>query len=110
MQWTLTPHQGVSVLALNGFIAAHHVERLKGAVQWADREADTSLVVDLTHLYGWSPEGEYALGIALSSWAAAGRRVIVCIPSTASPFISDPSLAAVDRCSSLTEALSTWQS
>ena len=109
MQWTIATRQGATVLAVNGFIAAHHVDRLHGAVQWADRTSVGPLVVDLTAVKGWSPEGEHALGAALGSWRGEGCRVIVCVPAGSPIAVHDPELAALDRCTDLAEALATCQ-
>jgi anti-anti-sigma regulatory factor len=107
MQWTITPLQGATVLAVNGFIAAHHVDRLCGAIGWTDRRSSGPVVVDLTAVQGWSLEGEHALGAALGSWRGDGRRIIVCVPAGSPLDIADPAMAELDRCEDVRDALTT---
>jgi hypothetical protein len=115
MQWTITARGGATVLAVNGFVAAHHVDQLPstvdglpGALRSTDRRGCGPIVVDLTAVNGWSPEGEQALGATLSAWADEAPRVILCAP-TGPPAIHDPRLAALDRCQDLSQALITCQ-
>jgi hypothetical protein len=109
MQWTITPRGSVTVLAVNGFIAGHHVERLLGAVRSADRTSSGPLIVDLTAAQAWSPEGEQAMGVVLRSWADKGRRVVMCVPAESRLTVQHPALATLDRCQDLDEALVTCQ-
>ncbi|MFD9125387.1 STAS domain-containing protein [Kitasatospora sp. NPDC059571] len=61
MQWHFEEHEGTGVLHLSGFLGERVVHRFQGAFAWARARSEVALVLDLSGLLGWSPEGMAAI-------------------------------------------------
>ncbi|MEZ0064584.1 hypothetical protein ABIA32_000572 [Streptacidiphilus sp. MAP12-20] len=61
IQWHLTTRPTADVLQVTGYLGDSAVARFTGAVGWAVARGEGLLLLDLTHLKGWSEAGHAAL-------------------------------------------------
>ncbi|MEZ0066362.1 hypothetical protein ABIA32_002372 [Streptacidiphilus sp. MAP12-20] len=64
IQWHLTTRPTADVLQISGFLGDDAVSRFTGAIGWAVARGDGPLLLDLTHLKGWSTAGRDAVAQA----------------------------------------------
>ncbi|MFE3113879.1 STAS domain-containing protein [Kitasatospora indigofera] len=78
MQWHFEECNGTGVLSLSGFLSERVVDRFQGAFGWAYAHSSGAIILDLSDLRGWSPDGEAAI-IDIAGKAAANRGpLVVC--------------------------------
>ncbi|MFC1418143.1 STAS domain-containing protein [Streptacidiphilus cavernicola] len=65
--------QQAGVLSLSGFLGADSTARFAGAVGWTLARGDGPLILDLSGLQGWSPQGRDTVVAAAGRLAEHGR-------------------------------------
>ncbi|MCZ4101540.1 hypothetical protein G3I60_11305 [Streptomyces sp. SID13666] len=75
MEWNFEDRNGTGVLHLYGHLGRRVTDRFAGAVGWARARTTGTLVLDVSGLMGWSPDGEAAiLAAAPAGLALCGLR------------------------------------
>lgn len=110
MQWDLGVHAGVAVLSIGGYLPDQDADRLAGAVGWACAHSNGPLVLDLTGLRGWSPQGQSSLGAAARGWAAERRILVLCLPAATPLTVTDQDLAGLTQSESVPDAVAALDS
>jgi hypothetical protein len=85
IQWHLTTGPHVDVLRISGYLGDDAVTRFNGAVGWALARGEQTLLLDCTHLKGWSTEGRLAVSSAARNLARQHR----CLELVAPPALVD---------------------
>jgi hypothetical protein len=90
IQWHLTTRPTADVLQVTGYLGDDAVTRFTGAVGWAVARGEGPLLLDLTHLKGWSPAGHAALTLAARQLAEQQRPLeLVALSSAAADLAAD---------------------
>ncbi|MEU5096273.1 STAS domain-containing protein [Streptomyces sp. NPDC020996] len=85
IDWRYTVEENIGILSVTGYLGPEAVRRFSGAVGWALARGTGPVVVDLTELRSWSPEGQLAITEAAVRLARAGRRLeLAAIPADGS--------------------------
>ncbi|MEY9956685.1 STAS domain-containing protein [Streptacidiphilus sp. MAP5-52] len=95
IQWHLTTRPTVDVLQISGYLGDDAVTRFNGAVGWALARGEQTLLLDCTHLKGWSTAGQHAVATAAHHLTQRQRRLeLVCPPDRIDGILAHSSLAA----------------
>ncbi|MFJ8113303.1 STAS domain-containing protein [Streptomyces sp. NPDC096132] len=85
IDWRYTVQDDLGVLSVAGHLGPDAVHRFRGAIGWSLARGTGPVVVDLTELRGWSPEGQLAIIDAAQLLAEAGRSLeLAAIPADGS--------------------------
>ncbi|MFH8616414.1 STAS domain-containing protein [Streptomyces sp. NPDC017979] len=61
IEWRYTTRPGLGVLSLSGHLGPDAVKRFHGAIDWVAARGTGPVILDLTHLRGWSADGQLAI-------------------------------------------------
>jgi hypothetical protein len=96
IQWRYTNRDDLGILSLSGYLGTEAVARFAGAVGWALARGKGPVILDLTALRGWSPDGQAAVLDAARRLAQHDRALeLAAIPADGSivPAGEQPPLA-----------------
>ncbi|MCZ4124839.1 MULTISPECIES: hypothetical protein [Streptomyces] len=90
MEWNFEDCNGTGVLHLHGHLGRRVTSRFTGAVGWARARTTGTLVLDMSGLMGWSPDGEAAI------LAASPAGLALCgLRGRSTPLLTENSLVGV---------------
>lgn len=100
MEWNFEDCNGTGVLHLYGHLGRQVSDRFIGAVGWARARTTGTLVLDMSGLMGWSPDGEAAI------LAVAPADLVLCgLRDRPTPLLTENSLVRVRAFPDLDAAL-----
>ncbi|WP_427896678.1 hypothetical protein ACQHIV_38010 [Kribbella sp. GL6] len=80
IQWQYQQVGAVAVVTITGHLGKAALHRFNGAMGWVLTRADT-VILDITDLHGWSPEGREAILTESERLAAYGQSLELAGPS-----------------------------
>lgn len=80
IQWHLTTRPTVDVLQITGYLGDDAVTRFTGAMGWALARGEQTLLLDCTHLQGWSTAGKNAVATAANRLTGQQRHLELVAP------------------------------